>query len=310
MTSEAVLRLADRGRRRRWSGQVVFLSLSILAVLAAFAYRLGAEANEIDADIALAAAPGAAAEPALQDQDLMVGASSGAGITTRQSDEMATTPLQATASAGGEDGGEGSAIRSRQLIEGRSSGSLSGLASPDEPDTNPGRSSDSALVVNAGDPTPSTVAVATSQPPSTTTTTAPSSTTTSRPTTTVPPSTTTSRPSTTNTTRTPTTKPPSTEPPTSEVNGPVARNDEASGDAGKNLKIRVLENDSEGGESIDKDTLTIIGGPSHAKDFRVHGDHIHYESVDDFSGVDRLSYQVCDKAGACDQATVVIAIED
>jgi hypothetical protein len=303
MRSEAVLRLADRSRRRLWSGQTVVLSLSILAVLAAFAYRLGAEPNEIDADITLAAAPGTPAEAALQDQDPPGTASSGAGIMTQQSDETAATALQATASAGGEDGEAASTIRSRQSIDGRSSGSLSGAASPDEPETDPGRSGDSALVVNADAPTPSTVTVTTSRPPSTTTTAPPS-------TTTAPPSTTTSRPPTTDTTKAPTTAPPPTQPPTSAVNGPVARNDEASGDAGKDLKIRVLENDSEGAESIDKDTLTIIGGPSHAKDFRVHGDHIHYRSVDDFSGVDRLSYQVCDKAGACDQATVVIALDD
>ncbi len=291
MSSKAVLRLTDRGRPRLWSGQTVFLSLSILGVLAAFAYRLGAEPNEIDADIALAAASGTPAEPA-------------AVITNQQTDETAAAALQATPSTGGEADGAASAIRSRQLTDGRSSGSLSGAASADEPDTGPSRSSDSALVINADDPTPSTITVTTSRPPSTTTTTAPPSTTTA------PPSTTTSRPSTTDTTKAPTTEPPPTEPPTSAANGPTARNDEASGEDEKDLKIRVLENDSEGAESIDKDTLTIIGGPSHAKDFRVHGDHIHYRSVDDFSGVDRLSYQVCDKAGLCDQATVVIVIDD
>lgn len=92
--------------------------------------------------------------------------------------------------------------------------------------------------------------------------------------------------------------------------GPVAVDDFESGSEGKGLKIKVLDNDIEGDAELDEDSLVIVSGPNHADEHRVHGDHIHYKSVDDFSGTDQLRYRICDEHGSCATAAVVLTIED
>jgi len=92
--------------------------------------------------------------------------------------------------------------------------------------------------------------------------------------------------------------------------GPMAVDDAATGSEGKGLKIKVLGNDTEGAAELDVDTLTIESGPGHADDYRVHDDHIHYKSVDDYSGTDRLRYRICDENGLCATATLVLTIEE
>ncbi len=71
--------------------------------------------------------------------------------------------------------------------------------------------------------------------------------------------------------------------------------------------IKVLENDIEGANPLDKDTLRILVAPQHAVDYQVHDDHIHYDAgVDEV--VDTLVYEICDSAGLCDQATLTITV--
>jgi hypothetical protein len=133
--------------------------------------------------------------------------------------------------------------------------------------------------------------------------TVPSTTTTAAPTTTAPPTTTTTLAPTTTTSTT--TVPPTTRPPSRiTVNG-----DGYEVKSGKGVKFEILENDGDPA-LLDEDTLQIVAGPAHAEKYRVHNDHIHYESDDDFEGTDSLRYRVCTFDGACGTATVTIRVID
>ena len=90
---------------------------------------------------------------------------------------------------------------------------------------------------------------------------------------------------------------------------PTAQSDTQSMGTGKNGTLKVLENDFEGANPLDKGTLRILVAPQHAVDYRVHDDHIHYDAGD-FEVVDSLTYEVCNTAGLCDQATVTITVSD
>ncbi len=90
--------------------------------------------------------------------------------------------------------------------------------------------------------------------------------------------------------------------------GPLAFADSATVKAGFYAKIEVLANDSAGSAPIDRDTLTIIGAPSHAREIGVNRMKVFYESMPDFVGTDSFTYQICDTAGACSIATVTITV--
>jgi hypothetical protein len=79
---------------------------------------------------------------------------------------------------------------------------------------------------------------------------------------------------------------------------------------GKDANIDVLDNDDPGSAPFDEDTLTIIGPPAHSDpgDYRVHNDHIHYRSVDDYSGPDSITYRICNFDGLCSTATIWITV--
>lgn len=132
-----------------------------------------------------------------------------------------------------------------------------------------------------------------------TTTTVVTATTSASTTTTAPTTTTTS--TSTSTTTVPTTT-------TTQWLGPVPRSDRIAGKDDKDLKVNVLDNDLAGSAPLDEDSLTIVVPPAHADSYRVHGDHVHYRSVKDFSGLDQLQYRICDEDGRCAQATVVFDI--
>jgi hypothetical protein len=93
-----------------------------------------------------------------------------------------------------------------------------------------------------------------------------------------------------------------------------AIDDEYELETGKKKNLKVFENDGDTDfiDTIDEDTLEIISGPSHANmnEFRVHNDHVHYESIDGFVGTDEFRYRVCTFDGVCGIATVTIRVID
>ena len=79
---------------------------------------------------------------------------------------------------------------------------------------------------------------------------------------------------------------------------------------GKDANIAVLDNDDPGSALFDEETLVILIPPTHSDpgEFRVHNDHIHYRSVDDYVGPDSITYQVCNSDGLCSTATLWITV--
>lgn len=89
---------------------------------------------------------------------------------------------------------------------------------------------------------------------------------------------------------------------------PVAAADSISVEPDRDTKLHVLDNDEPGGAALNEDALEIVTGPRHAEEVRVHGDHLHYRSVEDYVGTDTIRYRVCNTDGLCDEATVTIAV--
>ena len=76
----------------------------------------------------------------------------------------------------------------------------------------------------------------------------------------------------------------------------------------EDIRIYILDNDDPGNSPLDEDSLVIITEPLHADDFRVHNDHIDYESVNNYSGLDFIDYRICNTNGLCDIATVTVTV--
>ncbi len=284
--------------RPSWSGQALLLPICVVAVGAAVVYRLSTDphqemSNQATLDL-----------PPLTDV-------AGTADATDESQPRSRLPGQLSPAAvdSGPTHTESAADRQPSQAmpptsEGRSTGALNERHQVEES----GRAATRSRTGTSPTPAP-TVTTSTTRP---TTTTQSTSTTTTRPTTTIRSTTTSTTASTslvksgddeTSSTTTPATTP------APRPAGPVAVDDAITGDDGKDLKISVLKNDREGAASLDKDTLVIVSGPSQAESHRVHGDHIHYKSHDDFSGVDQLRYQVCDENGQCATANVLVTIE-
>ncbi|MEL7155994.1 MAG: HD domain-containing phosphohydrolase [Actinomycetota bacterium] len=166
----------------------------------------------------------------------------------------------------------------------------------DDPEGEPLPASTTSSTVDAGP-------ASTTPPPEGTTTT--ETTPWSSSSTTTAPTTTTTTPPTTTTTTAPTTTT-TTAPPS----GLVVVADSATVEEGDNVRIFVLDNDDDGGAGFDLDTLAIVVDPPNGKSFRVHDDHLHYRSNNNFEGVDVLRYRICDNAGACAEADVTITVID
>lgn len=94
------------------------------------------------------------------------------------------------------------------------------------------------------------------------------------------------------------------------VPSPVAVADAIELKDGKEKSIKVLDNDSERAAPLDEDTLEIVTPPAYADTYRVHNDHIHYRSIEDFEGTDTLTYRICDTANNCATATVTITVTE
>ncbi len=156
---------------------------------------------------------------------------------------------------------------------------------------------------------PTTTPTTPTSPPTTatgpTTTENSTSTTVATTTTTTQPTTTTTVATTTTTASTTTT----TEPPPM---GPFTTDDDVSAEEGKDEKIQVLENDTDNLGPIDQSSLSIVTEPQHAQSFRVHESggtfHLHYKSVDNYTGPDTIVYEVCDTSNRCSTGTVNITV--
>ena len=144
-------------------------------------------------------------------------------------------------------------------------------------------------------PTTTTAATTASAPtttPTTPTTTTPTTTTAIATTTTTAPTTTTTVPTTTTTT----------------PGSPLAVTDDVTVKEDTDIKIHVLANDDSGNSPFDESDLEIISDPLHAEDFRVHNDHIHYRSINDYVGPDTMEYRICNTNGLCDTGTITITV--
>lgn len=72
-----------------------------------------------------------------------------------------------------------------------------------------------------------------------------------------------------------------------------------------------MDNDiTQGNSELNEDTLRILVKPLHDvnSEFRVHGDHVHYEAKANYVGTDSFTYELCNLDGLCDVATVWITI--
>lgn len=96
--------------------------------------------------------------------------------------------------------------------------------------------------------------------------------------------------------------------------GPFTVDDDVTAEEGKDEKIQVLANDTDNLGPIDQSSLTIVIEPDHAETFRVHESggtfHLHYKSVDGYTGSDTIVYEVCDTSNRCSTGTVNITVED
>ena len=71
----------------------------------------------------------------------------------------------------------------------------------------------------------------------------------------------------------------------------------------------MLENDVVGGSPLDLTTLEIVIEPKLANPFSANEDHLRYRPLRGTGGqTDALTYRICDAAGLCATAEVVITI--
>lgn len=149
------------------------------------------------------------------------------------------------------------------------------------------------------EPTTTTATTATTAtPPEQATTTGATTPTTPATTTTNPPTTTTSTTQATTTTAAP----------VQAAN--FANADHITLESGKNKKINLLDNDTVPAAGLNEASLTIVSSPQHAVQAYVHDGHVHYESEDDYEGVDRFTYRICDNNDTCSTALVTVTLED
>lgn len=172
---------------------------------------------------------------------------------------------------------------------------ISPLPTDQEPTTTVLPTTSISTVGGSDSPTTAGTPATSSTKPPTTTTAAPATPTTEPTTTVAPTTTTTTAPTTTTTTAT-------------TPGSPFAVADDVTVEEGKNIKINVLDNDDPGNSPFDEATLEIITDPLHADEFRVHDDHIHYKSVEDYEGPDSMEYRICNTNGLCHTAGITISV--
>ena len=90
---------------------------------------------------------------------------------------------------------------------------------------------------------------------------------------------------------------------------PVAGDDAATTPEDTAVRVTVGANDSDPDDDLDPATVAIVTAPANGA-ATVNGDGtITYTPNPDFAGTDTFTYRVCDRAGACDQATVTVTVD-
>jgi len=92
---------------------------------------------------------------------------------------------------------------------------------------------------------------------------------------------------------------------------PVANDDAVSTPYQTAVSIDVLANDVDPDGTLDPATVTVVSAPTHGSVSSINTGTgaITYQPSAEFSGVDYLTYQVCDNDGLCDTATVAISVD-
>lgn len=92
---------------------------------------------------------------------------------------------------------------------------------------------------------------------------------------------------------------------------PLAEDDSYTFAMNQRRNLRVLQNDSNQGNSeLDESTLTITDLPDHAvaDRFEVSRGRVIYRAKAGYVGPDSFTYEICNAAGLCDEATVEILV--
>lgn len=87
-------------------------------------------------------------------------------------------------------------------------------------------------------------------------------------------------------------------------NAPIALDDRANAQAGQNIIVDVLSNDSD----PDGDTLTLLGVTGGSGNVSIVNNKINYQSTNSYSGDDVISYQVSDGYGGQTVGTLIVSV--
>jgi gliding motility-associated-like protein len=92
---------------------------------------------------------------------------------------------------------------------------------------------------------------------------------------------------------------------------PLANDDYDSTSYRTEVKIPVLNNDSDPDNNIDSLSLAISSAPFNGIAYVDYDDFtVHYRPDNNFSGTDYFEYRICDFTGNCDEAKVTVWVSD
>jgi gliding motility-associated-like protein len=95
------------------------------------------------------------------------------------------------------------------------------------------------------------------------------------------------------------------------THAPVANDDYDTTRYRTEIKIPVLNNDSDKDNSIVPSTLTISMSPVNGTAYVDFDDYtVHYRPNDNFSGTDNFEYQICNTYNECDKGNVFVLVTD
>lgn len=90
---------------------------------------------------------------------------------------------------------------------------------------------------------------------------------------------------------------------------PVAGDDASETATGVAVTIDVLANDRDDDDNLDASTVTVVRNPANGiTAVNTENGLVTYTPNDGFAGVDRFTYRVCDRAQACGEAVVIVAV--
>ena len=92
------------------------------------------------------------------------------------------------------------------------------------------------------------------------------------------------------------------------TSGPTAINDNGTQKQGQQQQYDVLANDQTGGAQLDPSTLSVVTQPAHGSATVGSNDKIRYQADSGYTGTVQLTYQICDTANRCSQATLTVEL--